>query len=411
MRRVLIIQAAAAGYDFLAANGFETPEGCALRPLRPVFPAVTCVAQATLRTALDPKDHGLGANGIYDSRLRQTQFWNQSSALVRGPRVWEAARARGARVGMYFFQQSLGESADELVSPAPLHTHGGGMIMATYQKPAWVMGCANPVPLWRYWGPLASPKAGDAIAERVARRIERDGAPEILFVYLPTLDYDLQRFGPDSPRALASLARLRKQTDRLVSAARERDYAVVFLGDYAIAPVTGGPLYPNRLLRTAGLMAVRPVKKMTYPDFHGSQAFALCDHQAAAVYAADEDSARRARAMLGAMPGVAAVRDGVGDEAFVLEAEPGYWFAYPWWEDRREAPDYATHVDIHNKPGFDPCELFFGRTPFSVSLDATRVRGTHGRSDLPVALITDIPSEAEDFRSFAAELGTWMAAE
>lgn len=409
MRRVLIIHAAAAGYEFLAANGYDSPAGCPLRPLRPVFPAVTCVAQATLRTALDPADHGLGANGIYDPRLRQTQFWNQSSALVRGARIWDAARARGARVGLYFFQQSLGECADELVSPAPIHVHGGGMIMATYQKPERVLGCANPVPLWRYWGPLASPKVGDAIAECTARRLLRGDAPEILFVYLPTLDYDLQRFGPGSDRARASLRRLKAQTERLASAARSREYAVVFLGDYAVTPVGGGALYPNRLLRTAGLMAVRTVRGMAYPDFHASSAFALCDHQAAAVYAADADSARRARAMLGAMPGVAAVHDGVGDEAFVLEAEPGCWFAYPWWEERREAPDYATHVDIHNKPGFDPCELFFGRTPFSVSLDAARVRGTHGRADAPVALASDIPSGAADFRAFAADLGAWMA--
>ena len=59
-------------------------------------------------------------------------------------------------------------------------------------------------------------------------------------------------------------------------------------------------------------------------------------------------------------------------------AEQDAWFAYPWWTDPREAPDYASHVDIHSKPGYDPCELFWGRWPFSVSTDANRIRGSHG---------------------------------
>ena len=35
------------------------------------------------------------------------------------------------------------------------------------------------------------------------------------------------------------------------------------------------------------------------------------------------------------------------------------WFAYPYWLDDRLAPDFARTVDIHRKPGYDPCELFF----------------------------------------------------
>ena len=63
----------------------------------------------------------------------------------------------------------------------------------------------------------------------------------------------------------------------------------------------------------------------------------------------------------------------------VLLAPEGSWFAYPWWTESREAPDYAAHVDIHQKPGYDPCELFFGFPPFTTSTDATRIRASHGR--------------------------------
>ncbi|MBR1837233.1 MAG: hypothetical protein IJ783_08085, partial [Kiritimatiellae bacterium] len=94
--------------------------------------------------------------------------------------------------------------------------------------------------------------------------------------------------------------------------------------------------------------------------------------------------------LLAAFPdgGVEEKRDGAawaspraaGDLLFV--APGGSWCAYPWWTDRREAPDYATHIDIHNKPGYDPCELFFDRGPWlhpRTCQDASRIRGTHGR--------------------------------
>ncbi len=44
----------------------------------------------------------------------------------------------------------------------------------------------------------------------------------------------------------------------------------------------------------------------------------------------------------------------------VLVAEPDAWFQYYWWDDRADAPPDATEMDIYAKPGFDPCELFFG---------------------------------------------------
>ena len=43
----------------------------------------------------------------------------------------------------------------------------------------------------------------------------------------------------------------------------------------------------------------------------------------------------------------------------VVLSEPDSWFAYPYWLDDRLAPDFARTVDIHRKPGYDPCELFF----------------------------------------------------
>ena len=419
MRKLLVLNVAALGYDLLQAHSVTQLAGLPIRPLTTVFPAVTCTAQATLRTAAAPEVHGMTANGLYCPETRQTHFWNQSAALVKGERIWQGFREQGGRVGMYFFQQSLGESVDELLSPAPIHTHGGGMIMATYAQPAALFGGKNPVPLWRYWGPLASIKAGRGIVRALCERLNRGDAPELLFVYLPTLDYDLQRYGAQGTPKTAQVPHRKvtravheavQQIETLAETARQQGYELLICGDYAISDVTGSACFPNRLLREAGLFQTRTVRGMLYPDFHRSTAFVLCDHQVAVLYANDSTARNTAKRLIESLPEVDASATRCSEYTVTFTAKPGYWFAYPWWEKTCEAPDYATHVDIHNKPGFDPCELFFGKTPFSCSTDMTKVRGTHGRIDLPIAYATTIDLRGETLQAVACHLRTWLSA-
>jgi predicted AlkP superfamily pyrophosphatase or phosphodiesterase len=425
MKKLLIIQTAGWGYDFVTRNGVREIGGLEVRPLQPVFPALTCTAQATLRTGQPPACHGMPANGFFDAALRKPFFWEQSSALVQGPRIWEAFRDRGGTVALAFFQQSLGEAVDQLVSPAPVHTHGGGMLMGCYSKPDDLAArltrtAGRPFRLRHYWGPLASVKASDWIADAVAGLLSAPDAPDLCLTYLPGLDYDLQRFGPRHPKSVKALAVVRRELEHLFAAARANGYEVLAFGDYAITATENGAVFPNRALRDAGLFAVRRIKGMCYPDFHQSAAYALPDHQIAMVSCFEPSALPRVADALRSLDGVAQVLDrarqaerGVdhpraGD--LLLVARPGRWFAYPWWQDAREAPDYARHVDIHNKPGYDPCELFFGRTPFSVSLDTAKVKGTHGLAGAgcETALVSSLPLKADSLLDLAQELRAWL---
>ena len=425
MKKVLVIQVAGLGYDFAARHGVCEIAGLALRPLRPVFPALTCTAQATLRTGLPPAAHGMVANGFFDAVLRKPHFWEQSSLLVQGPRVWDTFRARGGTVGLAFFQQSLGEDVDQLVSPAPVHTHGGGMIMGCVSKPEGLYARmarteGGPFRLSRYWGPLASAKSSEWITDAVVGRLSAPDAPDLLFAYLPGLDYDLQRFGPDHAKSAKALAVVRGELERLFAAAQANGYEAAAFGDYAITEVTRGAVFPNRALRDAGLFRVRDVRGMSYPDFYQSRAFALVDHQVALVSCFDAAATPRVAEVLRALDGVAQVLDRSRQAAFgvdhphagelLLVAQPGAWFAYPWWQKACEAPDYAGHVDIHNKPGYDPCELFFGRTPFRTCLDAARIKGTHGLADsgCDTAFLSTHPFKCGTLMDFAFSLKAWL---
>jgi len=321
-------------------------------------------------------------------------FWEQAASLVEGPRIWDGFRRRGGRVGLMFWQQSLGENVDLLLSPAPIHKHGGGMLQDCYSRPAGLYrqlcgAIGRPFHLMNYWGPLASRRSSDWILEATFCVMERQNAPGLLLSYLPHLDYDLQRHGPDSPPARRSLEVLAGYLDRLQTHAAVHGYDFLVFGDYAIQPVTQPVLFPNRRLRERGLFASRAVRGMSYPDFFSSRAFAVADHQVAHVYAAP-DAIAEAETALRDLPGVEAVLDRAAQKSLgldhprggelVLLAHEGAWFAYPWWGEEEAAPDFASHVDIHNKPGYDPCELFFGWPPLRVSSDASRIRGSHGRA-------------------------------
>lgn len=378
MKKLNVI-AAGLGYRLLERHDLTKIAGLSFVPSPSVFPAVTCVAQASLRTGLAPAEHGMASNGVWMDDLQKPLFWEQSARLVRGKRVWSDRRAAGEKFGLYFFQQSLGEDVDQIISPAPVHKHGGGMIMSCYTKPSGMAGAleklAGSFPLWRYWGPLASPKVGRKCISWFEQMTEVQDVDEA-YLYLPTLDYAAQKYGPDSSADRAALKEFRRQLETLADICMHRGCALSVTGDYEITPVTEEPVTPNVVLRRHDLFRTRTVGGMAYPDFYQSTAFAMCDHEFCIVYGPERAKAAELLLATGdyVRPSDAERAQLAERDAELLLARPGSWCSYVWWTDRREAPDFASHVDIHNKPGYDPTELFFfGRGV---------VKGTHGRSCL-----------------------------
>ena len=367
----LTIVAAGLGHGVLERNGMLEMAGLKFGAASSVFPAVTCVAQASLRTGLAPAEHGMVANGWWSEELNKPLFWEQSARIVKGRRVWADRRAQGGTVGMFFFQQSLGEEVDVIVSPAPIHKHGGGMAMSCYTKPAGMARVVEKLcgkfPLWRYWGPFASPKVGRKCIDWFEAMTDAHDVDEA-YLYLPTLDYAAQKSGPDSSAAIRALKEFRRQLERVADICMRRGCALKVMGDYEITEVTAAPVRPNVILRRNDLFRTRTVAGMAYPDFYQSTAFAMCDHEFCVVYG---EGREKAAELLLATGDYAAPAEREAGNGIVLLAKQGSWCEYKWWTDSREAPDYASHVDIHNKPGYDPTELFlFGRG---------EVRGTHGR--------------------------------
>ena len=373
----------------LAASGWSAP-------MTPVFPAVTCTAQATLTTGKPPSAHGIIANGLFDRDKLEVAFWEQPATLVQAPRLWDILKQRNpaATCAVLFWQHSLYANADIVVTPKPIHLEHG-MVSWCYSKPAgyyedlcrWL----GKFKLHNYWGPLAGIGSSRWIAAAAARTL-RTKQPDLTMVYLPHLDYGFQKHGPDSPRTARDLQQVDALVAEIVEAAAPGT-TVFVVSEYSIVPVTGAIL-PNQLLRRAGLLAVREIGGGEYLDIERSAAFAMVDHQVAHIYC-KPGSVEPALRTLAAAGVEFRPPDHPRSGELVAVAPRDKWFAYYWWLEPRRAPPFARHIDIHRKPGYDPCELWFDWPRLRVPMRPELVKGSHGRDDAPAACIVSGPQAPE----------------
>ncbi|GAA1055305.1 alkaline phosphatase family protein [Agromyces luteolus] len=409
----------------LAAQGSRAELGT-------VLPAVTCSVQSSVLTGRMPREHGVVGNGWYFRELGDVLLWRQHNRLVEGEKLWETARTRAggdyrsANLGWWY---AMGASTDLTVTPRPIYHADGRKSPDFYARPPVLhdelRDALGEFPLFQYWGPTASIRSTQWIVDATRQVLDRPDAPDLTMAYLPHLDYDLQRFGPDAPEAARAAADLDRAMTPLLDQADAQGVTVVALAEYGIAGADR-PVDVNRALRREGLLEVYVQDGREQLDPWTSRAFAVADHQVAHVYVADPADEPRVAAILRGLDGVDEVLDREAQARYGLDharsgelvavAAPGAWFTYYFWLDDDRAPEYARGVDIHRKPGYDPAELFFDPADrlakakaagnlarkalglryamSTVPLDPSCVRGTHGRlpdssADTPLLLSSD----------------------
>lgn len=388
-----------------------------MRPLQTVTPAVTCSVQATFLTGLPPSGHGAVANGWLFRDLSEVWLWRQSNRLLDGERVWDAGKKRDPAFtcANMFWWYNMASSADYAVTPRPIYKADGRKIPDCYAQPSELReeltAKLGPFPLFSFWGPATNISSTRWIADATLH-VMKTRNPTLTLAYLPHLDYVLQRLGPDDVGIAQDLREIDDVAGDLIDAAEDSGRRVLIVSEYGIVPVKR-PVHINRALREAGLLAVRDEQGGELLDVPQSRAFAVADHQVAHVYVADSRDIARVRALLEQLGGIdeiwgedekrarglAHARSG----ELVAVARPDAWFTYYYWLDDARAPDYARTVEIHRKPGYDPVELFLdpaiGMPKLAVgwrllkralgfrilmdviALDASLVKGSHGRAD------------------------------
>jgi len=396
-----------------------------------VLPAVTTSVQSTYLTGTWPGEHGIVGNGWYFRDECEIKFWRQSNRLVERPKIWEIARKLDptftcANVCWWYNMYSL---ADYAVTPRPMYPADGRKIPDCWTHPpdlrGWLQSELGQFPLFQFWGPATSINATQWIAD-AAIKIDQKYNPTLTLVYLPHLDYGLQRRGTEPGQISQDLRDADAVCGKLIDHFSITGARILILSEYGIMPVSK-PVHLNRVFREHGLITVREELGREVLDAGESAAFAVADHQIAHVYVNDASRLNEVRELVGETPGLEQVLDGDGKRQWHLDharsgelvavAAPDAWFTYYYWLDDTRAPDFARTVDIHRKPGYDPVELYvdpairFPKAKIAwtllrrklgqralmemIPLDATLVRGSHGRPPADEAhgplLMTDRP--------------------
>jgi predicted AlkP superfamily pyrophosphatase or phosphodiesterase len=414
--------------------------------INPAFPAVTCTAQSNYLTGKTPAEHGIVGNGWYHRELSEVQFWKQSNRVVHGEKIWDVLRARMGKeftAANCFWWYNMYSSVDYSITPRPMYPADGRKFFDVYSWPYSIREDIKrdlgEFPFFSFWGPAAgvdSPQGKADAASRwiaaSAKWIETKYSPTLNLVYLPHLDYNLQRHGPYAadgtlnPKIHKDLREIDAIVGDLLDFFTQRNVQPILLSEYGITNVTT-PVHLNRLFRQQGWLTVKEELGLEILDAGASRVFAVADHQIAHIYLNDVTLESAVRSLLEKTPGVGEVRGaaektaaGIANERagdLIAVAQAHAWFTYYYWLDDRRAPDFARTVDIHRKPGYDPVELFIdpalalpklkiawrllqkklGQRMLMdvIPLDATLVKGSHGRrpedrKDWPV-LMTSAP--------------------
>ena len=385
-----------------------------LSTIDPMLPAVTTSVQSTYITGKWPSEHGIVGNGWYDKEDSEIKFWKQSNKLVHAEKIWEKAKKQDPAFtcAKMFWWYNMYSSADFAVTPRPNYLADGRKLPDCYSHPADLRDKLQKelgqFPLFQFWGPGANIKSTQWIAD-ASILTDQWHDPTLSLIYLPHLDYCLQKFGPDLNKISKELNEIDAVIAQLVNYYESKNAHIIILSEYGIAPVSN-PVHLNRLFRENDLLQIRVERGLELLDPGASKAFVVADHQIAHVYINDVSVTGKVKKLLENIPGIALILDKTAQQAhhidhersgdLVLMADDQSWFTYYFWLDDALAPDYARVVDIHKKPGYDPVEMFMSsklRAAYKllrkkagfryvmdvIPLDATLVKGSHGKTGTP----------------------------
>jgi len=394
------------------------------QPMRSPLPAVTCTSQATLLTGLSPAQHGIVGNGWYYRDTQEIRFWQQANSLVEGEKFYE-----GIETAKMFWWFNQSAPVKYSATPKPHYGCDGSKVFDILDHTQCdLVRRLGPFPFFSFWGPNAGLPSSEWIADATAI-VMRENRPKLTMAYLPHLDYDFQRLPDHDPQRVAELDQC---AGRIIDAANDIDAQVIVVSEYGLVPVQQ-PVHLNRYLREMGWLTVRhgPFGEMMMPG--DSAAFAVADHQLAHVYVRNPGMIDEVAKALESVPGVARVARPVELELdhprsgeLIVLSEPDAWFTYYYWLDDALAPDFSRTVDIHRKPGYDPCELFMTSKVRAMSrlaqkkigmrykmdvipLDAQLVRGSHGLHTQPekgplVVGPGELPDDMRNFKAYVQRL-------
>jgi predicted AlkP superfamily pyrophosphatase or phosphodiesterase len=341
LRRRDVTPGALASLDELAAHG-------AVAELIPAFPGLAASSFATLMTGTGPYEHGIIGNTYFDRSEHRVVSSPLPDSAVLVPRLWNRVRdgRPGAKTLVWLAPNARGVAVDCAAWIEP----GAGLLTQPPELAAELTRRFGELPALRRKPGTEAPRLETTSwILRTAAAAIADQRPTLAVVRVPYLGQVARRYGPDGREACKAVIELEASLAPFL-ASLPKGTLVLAVTESVTTPVSG-PVFPNRILRSLGLLALKPASGGGLDvDLSASAAFALADHQICHIYLNDpHQAAAVASAFSGARAdGVDHVAPGSQRAALgldhpragdvVLVASPDRWFAPAWWKTPQEVP-------------------------------------------------------------------------
>jgi predicted AlkP superfamily pyrophosphatase or phosphodiesterase len=280
----------------LAANG-------AVAGMRPVNPTVTWPNHTSLVTGVTPAKHGVLFNGtlVRDPDVPpRVEPWRDKKDMVQVPTLYDVVHDRGMTAAQVDWVAILNapsiswEFPERPERPETKPSIVREMVTAGAISQQDADGFASQNIVWR-----------DEVWTDAAIHILRTHRPNLLLFHLLALDSMQHRYGPKTPAAMVTMARLDSQVGRVLNALDDAGMTarttLFVVSDHGFKAVQKQVL-PNVALRDAGLITVESGKVTA------TKAYVVSEGGSAFMYVTsadpDGDLLRRARQAISGLEGI-----------------------------------------------------------------------------------------------------------
>jgi len=220
-----------------------------------VLPTVTYPSHTTLITGVEPARHGIYDNQIFDPEGRSNGAWYWYADAIKVPTLPMAARARGLRAGAVTWPVTIGMDLDYLAPEYIGTKHEESLSMLrVLSRPRGLIESAEIARGKRFAWPQ-----NDRDRTDLSTFILKTYDPHVFLLHLIELDGAQHTYGPGSPEALVTLARVDGHVGEIIAAVRAAGRAenttIAVVSDHGFLPVTR-MVQPNAALKGAGLLTV-----------------------------------------------------------------------------------------------------------------------------------------------------------
>ena len=214
-----------------------------------VFPSMTYPSHTTIVTGVQPAQHGVYSNGIFEpDGSTGKMYWNDTS--IKAPTLWQAAQDKGLKATALFWPVSAGAPVSYNI---PDIGSMGEAVREQYSRPA---GFINTLKKEVFNGASRIDYGKDTNVAKIAAYVIQEDQPNLMTIHFFSVDHAEHIQGREGDSVQAAIAGADAGVGIIVNALKQQglwnNTVLIVTGDHGFVTVKTS-VSPNVWLKKAGL--------------------------------------------------------------------------------------------------------------------------------------------------------------